>query len=312
MPTFHPLLSAWLRAHHGIVCRSQLGALGVSSRALDAMLRRGELMVVWEGVYRHAMWPDTFLSRCAAACATDATIVITCGGAARIWGFRRCARLDLHVSGTRTGLRFENGPVHHRCPIMPTEHVHCRKDGIRVTSPARTVFDLAKHLSSDDLESVIEQGIRRSMFDVAALYGVGRLLCHRGRAGSARYASVLSSRPAWRRPADSHPEIELRKALSTVGVHLEPQVPLTLYDGHTVHPDLGDPAARFFIEIDDHEWHAGRLDATYDQHRDRQARLVGARIERVSTDEIRNIRPSLIRSLALAYRQQRTLSLSPP
>ena len=150
------------------------------------------------------------------------------------------------------------------------------------------------------------------MFDIPALYAVGQLLCRRGRAGSARFAAVLSSRPASRRPADSHPEIALRKALSAVGVHLEPQLSLTLYDGHTVHPDLGDPTVRFFIEIDDHEWHSGRLDSTYDQHRDRQARLVGARIERVSTDELRIIRPSLVGSLALAYRQQRTLSLSMP
>jgi hypothetical protein len=51
-----------------------------------------------------------------------------------------------------------------------------------------------------------------------------------------------------------------------------------LANGQTVHPDLGDPFVGFYVEIDDHEWHGGRLDSTYDLQRDRQARLVGARI----------------------------------
>jgi hypothetical protein len=191
---------------------------------------------------------------------------------------------------------------------MPPEHVHHRDDGIRLTSPARTVFDLSKHLNATDLESIIEQGLRRSQFDMAALYDVAALLCRRGRAGSAIFAAVLSSRPTWRRAADSHPEIQLRHALAAVGVHLEAQLSLMLRNGQVVHPDLGDSAARFYIEIDDHEWHGGRLDAMYDLQRDRQARLVGARIERVSTDEIDAMPSSLITSLVAAYRQQQALS----
>ncbi|MEO7372276.1 MAG: hypothetical protein ABIZ69_15520, partial [Ilumatobacteraceae bacterium] len=238
------------------------------------------------------------------------SLVISCGGAGRVWRYRRCTRVGLHVSGTGTGLRIAGGPLHHRCPIMPAEHVEQRSDGIRVTSPARTVFDLSKHLIATDIESIIEQGLRQSMFDIPTLYGIGGALCRQGRAGSGLFAAVVSSRPAWRRPADSHPEIQLREALSDVGVELEPQLSLTLYDGQTVHPDLGDATARFYVEIDDHEWHGGRLAGTYDKQRDRKARLVGARIERVGTDEIAQMPRSLVAALAVAYRQQQALSLT--
>jgi hypothetical protein len=132
---------------------------------------------------------------------------------------------------------------------MPPEHVHHRDDGIRLTSPARTVFDLSKHLNATDLESIIEQGLRRSQFDMAALYDVAALLCRRGRAGSAMFAAVLSSRPTWRRAADSHPEIQLRHALAAVGVHLEAQLSLMLRNGQVVHPDLGDSAARALSQL---------------------------------------------------------------
>jgi hypothetical protein len=165
------------------------------------------------------------------------------------------------------------------------------------------MFDISKHVGFETLESIIEQGLRRSQFDIPTLYDVGRLLCRRGRAGSRLFADVLTSRPTWRRPADSHPEIVLRNALAAQGLRLQTQVKLELPDGSTIHPDLGDPACRFYIEIDDHEWHGGRLARTYDAYRDRQARLVGARVERVSTDEISPMRRGLITELVTAYRQ---------
>jgi hypothetical protein len=308
MPKFHPALAVWLSRHHGIVSRRQLHQLGVTPHQIEALIRVGELIVVHDAVYRHAVWPDTLLSQCVAVCAADPTIVVCCGGATSLWEFRKCSNLALHVSGTGTGLRLPPGVLHHRCPVMPASHVHERPDGIRVTSPARTVFDVTKHVSPTTLESIIEQGLRRSMFDIATLYSVGRLLCGRGRAGSTQFAAVMTSRPAWRRPADSHPEIELRRALDAVGIHLQPQASLRLHDGHVVHPDLGDPTVGFFIEIDDHEWHGGRLDATYDHQRDRLARLVGARVERVSTDEVALSTPAFIEGLAMAYHQHRTLS----
>jgi hypothetical protein len=236
--------------------------------------------------------------------------VVCCGGATSLWEFRGCGRIGLHVTSTRTGYPFTDGPPLHRCPVMPPTHVHDRGDGIRVTSPARTMFDISRHVNWRTLESAIEQGLRRHQFDLPVLYDVGRLLCRRGRAGSTLYAAVLTSRPAWRRPADSHPELVLRSLLEGVGVHLQPQVPLRLPNGQIIHPDLGDPAVGFYIEIDDHEWHGGRMASTYDDQRDRHVRLGGGWIERVSTDELRPLRPGLLPELVAAYRRQATLSVS--
>jgi hypothetical protein len=310
MALFVPPLAAWLRSHHGVISRTQLMVLGVSPAALKRMLATGELLQIYEGVYRHAIWPDTLLSRCAAICAADPRLTICCGGAIRIWQFRQGSGLSVHATTTATSVPIDDGTTIHRCPVMPTGHVHERSDGIRVTSPARTMFDIAKHVGPTVLESMIEQGLRRSQFDIPTLYGVGRLLCRQGRAGSTTFADVLTSRPTWRRPADSHPEIALRNALLDRGIALETQVPLVLADGRTIHPDLGDPVSRFFVEVDDHEWHGGRLAASYDAHRDRQARLVGARVERVSTDEIVPLQRGLIADLVAAYHQHRASSLA--
>ena len=309
MSVFNPALAAWLRSHHGVVSRARLLEFGLTPAAIKWLVSTGELIVVHEGVYRHAIWPDTFLSRCGAHSAADERLVICCGGATRLWEFRKCTGLALHLVTDAPGRLIVDGPVIHRCTVLPPEHVVERPDGIRVTSPARTIFDISRHATAMQLESVIEQGLRRSQFDIPTLYGVGQLLCRRGRAGSRLFADVLTSRPAWRRPVDSHPELELLHALERRGLSLQTQVSVTLPNGVTIHPDLGDPAVGFYIEIDDHEWHAGRIPSTNDDWRDRQLRLIGARVERVSTDEVAAMRPALLADLVQAYRQQRALAL---
>lgn len=309
MSAFVPALAAWLRSHHGVVSRSRLLELGLTPAAIKWLVATGELIVVHEGVYRHAIWPDTFLSRCAAHSAADRRLVVCCGGATRLWEYRKCTNLGLHLLTDAPGRLVDDGTVIHRCTVLPPEHIVERPDGIRVTSAARTVFDISKHVTPLQLESVIEQGLRRSQFDIPTLYDVGQLLCRRGRGGSRRFADVLTSRPAWRRPVDSHPELDLLRALERRGVQLRTQVSVRLPNGITIHPDLGDPAIGFFIEIDDLEWHQGRLPSANDDWRDRQLRLIGARVERVGTDEVAAMPPALVRDLLEAYRQQKALAL---
>src|SRR5215211_7835294 len=71
MPVFLPALAAWLRTHHGIVSRATLLELGLSASNIRTMVATGELIVVYEGVYRHATRASTFEARCAAICAAD-------------------------------------------------------------------------------------------------------------------------------------------------------------------------------------------------------------------------------------------------
>lgn len=305
MPRFHPALAAWLRTHHGVVTHQRLLDLGLTSGQIRALLRAGELVMVHEGVYRHSMWPDSLAAYLAAACAADPTVVATCGAAARIYGFRRCGRVGAHLLCPGATKRVDCDEHRlHRTLVLPPEHVIERPDGIRVVTPDRAVFDLARHLGDLDLESVIEQGLDRHLFEVTHLRRVGEVLCVRGRPGAVRFARVVGSRPAWRRPADSHPELVLRAALLEVGVSLEPQLAVDLGGGVTVHPDLGDHSCRFYVEIDEPLWHNPREVSARDRRRDRQMRLLGGRVERVLTDEMDRDLPAVVVEIVTAYRQQ--------
>jgi hypothetical protein len=280
-------LAHWVRDHHGVVATGDLDRFGIARAGRRRLVDAGILIAVHEGVYRCAATPVSFESRCAALCAADPSVVISCTSAGRLWGLRRCTDSDLHVSTARRTKPVLDGARVHRTTSLPASDVVLRPDGIRVTSPPRTAFDLARHLHDLDLESVIEQLLDREYCIVPTLYAVGRRLRRRGRPGSVRFARVLASRPAWRRPADSHPEVALRAALERAGLRglvIQPEVALP--DGTTIHPDLGLPGDGFYIEIDDAEWHAGRLDAAYDKRRDRLLRATGATVERVDTSDL--------------------------
>lgn len=173
-----------------------------------------------------------------------------------------------------------------------------RADGIVVTSPPRTLFDLASVLDADALESAIEQGIDRGMFGVPTLWGVARRLATRGRPGSTRFVDVLAGRPSWVKPVGSNHELVLARALVAAGLP-EPvrQHPVMLGNGRTVHPDLCWPDVRLIVEVDHVTWHGGRIASTQDKRRDRQLRLRGWEVDRVTDADLRDAREVTVREV---------------
>jgi very-short-patch-repair endonuclease len=162
-----------------------------------------------------------------------------------------------------------------------------RDDGIAVTSPPRTAFDAAWHLSRDDLESLIEQGIQRQMFTIPTMWAIARRLREHGRPGSARLGEVLTGREVWRKPVDSDYELRLERAMRRRGFPpLERQCRIELANGKIIHADLGIPEHGFFVEVDHLTWHGGRMAADYDSRRDLQVAALGLHVERVTDTSI--------------------------
>jgi hypothetical protein len=134
---------------------------------------------------------------------------------------------------------------------------------------------------------MVEQGLDRGNFIMPTLMAFGRRLCRPGRDGSARFAEVINSRPAWLKPVNSDHELRLARALEHRGFpRLERQCRVEIRPGVVVHPDLGVPCDRFYIEVDHVTWHGGRIDGVYDKHRDLKVRVAGNHVERVTDDAI--------------------------
>jgi very-short-patch-repair endonuclease len=300
MHSLSPAVSAWLAAHHGIASRSDLIRLGVTADQLRRLLRLRVLVPACRGIYRLTAAPTTALQPAAIACAVAPHVVVSHHSAGRIWGLRRLGPdRGLHVTiAGRVNRDVAADFVHRSHRIDPSDVVH-RPDGIRLTSPVRTAFDLAAVRSDHAFLSIIEQLLHEERCSIPDLYEAGRRLRERGRNGSARFGRVLQSRPGFAKPVGSDLELRVEQAIVAAGLpRPERQHPITLPDGSIVHPDFFWPVEREALEIDHVTWHGGKLDLTYDKRRDRQLRRVGVHVTRVTDDDVRRDLPGIIADLA--------------
>lgn len=281
-------LAAIIANQHGIVDRRSLTNDLLDRSDIARLVSSDRLVVVHRGVYRVATSPDTFESRCVAACLADPTGVITGRAAARLWSFRHVRRTDdpdllvaHHSNSISRGVRLR------RTNVLSVEDAVTRADSIRVAAPPRAWFDLAAELDDERFEMLTEHVIANHG-QVPTLWRTVRRLETPGRSGLARVRRVLSSRPVWQKPAGSGLELSVLKALEHAGVpEMVRQHRIRLDNGTTIHPDGAIPELRWAIEVDHITWHGGRFDAQYDKSRDRAARRSGWQVERITDAALR-------------------------
>lgn len=300
MLRLHHRLAWHLRTHHGIVTAPELEVLAVPLKDVRRLARAGVLERFVRGAWRLSATPRTFEHRVAAACASHPTAIAAFTTAARIWKLRGAETEQIHVLVYGDAHPRPPGAVVHQCYRIDECDVVVRADGTRVTSPARTVFDLAAVLTDRQLEAVIEQFIDRELCTYAELVDVGRRLRRRGRTGSARFGRVLASRPAQVAPAGSRLELRLEHALLDAGLpRPERQHVFVLPNGQRIRADFYWHDRKVVVEVDHSTWHAGRLAATQDKRRDRLllARFAVTTV-RVTEDDIRHRLPLVVDEVA--------------
>lgn len=302
MPAFTQLIARWFRDHHGIAASSELRALGLSEKHRRMLLSAGVLEELFEGVYHLVSSPVDFEARCAAVCAADLSLAISCYSAGKLAGLRKCNSPRIHVTTGRVTKPLGRGVIVHRTDSLVPADIVVRNDGIRVTTPQRTFFDQARHVDDLTLISLGEQILDLKLATADELRATVARLAVPGRPGGARAQRVMGARgngPA----ADSDDEVRLLHALHRHGMDaFVRQPPVRLLDGGVVHPDLGDPVARFYIEVDHHTWHSSAASVAYDKARDRKVRLTGAAVERVTDDAIATDLAEVVNELAALYR----------
>jgi very-short-patch-repair endonuclease len=168
----NPQSSVWDLAEeqHGVVSRQQLLALGVGPDGIKHRVARGRLHPIGRGVYavgrrqvpRLGTWMAAVLQ-----CAPGAAL--SHASAAALWGIgHQGSALEVSATSDRRPLGIK---VYRRRAFEATT-----RHGIRVTTPACTIIDLAPRLARDDLEEMIGQAdIRRLITPVALRAAAGRL-----------------------------------------------------------------------------------------------------------------------------------------
>lgn len=147
-----------------MITHEQLLGLGYSAKAIRHRIAIGRLHPIYTGVYavgrpqvtREGEWMAAVL-----ACGPNA--LISHSSAAALWGIRADRPGPIHL--TAPAQRRRPGIVVHRRSTTDPRHRH----GIPVTSPAKTLVDLAAELATDPLEAAINQADKLDLIDPDAL-----------------------------------------------------------------------------------------------------------------------------------------------
>lgn len=277
----------WFAHHHGIASAAVLEGLGMSSSTMHRLAQRERLIRVMPGVFRSAQWPVTFEQTLAAACARNAGVHIAFTTADRVWGFRGIVDRQVHTIVTHGASPRLPGVVVHRCRQIDPVDVVERPDGIRVTSPPRSLFDSADMLGFDATRSALEQLLHEGMCTIDTVIDTVNRLYHPNRPGARTMRAVIDSKPRWQRALQSGLELRVLREIERQGLPTpEPQCPVQLPDGAVIHLDFGWPAWQVGLEVDDPTWHSPTLAAHRDARRDRKAGVAGWFVVRVSRIDV--------------------------
>jgi len=265
----------------GVISIRQLRACGLDDDAVAVRARGGWLHRLHRGVYAVGHPGVPLRGRFRAA-------VLACEGGSALGRFSAAAELgfvpwaggDVEVI-TRGGPRRIDGVRVIRSRSLDRRDVWWRR-GIPVTSPARTLLDLAAVMPERALRRAARQAQALRLVTIPEILEIADRC--KGHRGAAKLRAVVTDGPA---PTRSPLEDRLLDLLDGAGVpRPEINVPLRL-GGRTIIPDLLWREQRLAVEADSVTWHDPKL--TRDNDADKQAILEahGFRVVRVTHDQMR-------------------------
>ena len=290
----------------GVVTRRQTLRLGITDDTIDWRLQTGRWELVLPGVVRIAGAPQTFHQRCfaAAAWANPGGMVshASAGALYRLDGVGEDRSVHVTVAYERS-LCVRDGFRVHRSQLI--EPLDLRTiDGIAVTTPARTVLDLAGVLRGERLESAFESFRRRGLLTTVELAQRFETVGGRGRPGSRAVRALIRAHLG--EPAlESRLEVRAARLLRASGLPSPVrQHRLVGADGNRYRLDFAWPDRRVAVETQGFRWHGNRLSWKQDAARTTAIESLGWRLLVVTWDDV-TIRPdATLHRIAVALRRR--------
>lgn len=261
---------------HGVVGRWQLAELGFGDEAINLRLASARLLQVRRGA--HAVGHRVLSRRgkwMAAVLAAGPGSFLSHASAAALWGLAGDRpTVDVTAVGGRQFRPGRAGIRLHRCKFEPAEVTI--RDGIPVSTVARTLLDLAERSEARPLRSAWEEASRLRLLrrrEIEIVYERGF-----GRRARRRIKPLIDA--GWQVVDDTRSPLEDRFAAFCVANHLPPPETNVLVDGDEV--DALWPDARLIVELDSWEFHGHRGAFETDRARDTDHLLAGHRTIRVT------------------------------
>ena len=242
----------------GVVTTAQLDAAGLGRRSVAHRVAHGRLTRLHRGVYRVGPIEAPYGRETAAILATGG--VLSHHSAAAVWGFRPPHDGDIHVTASarsRAGIR-----VHRSASLNAAVHF-----GLSLTTPARTLHDLAPLLPQHDLDRAVEEAVIRGLAKPRELMTRPAL----------RVATILE-------PRLTRSEAE-RRLLRLIRASRLPE-PVTNRRVAGWEVDAFWPRHRLVVEVDGYAYHGNRAAFERDRRKDAALVAAGYRVVRVTWRQI--------------------------
>jgi very-short-patch-repair endonuclease len=180
-------LAALAERQHGVVARSQLLDNGWSEEEIEWRRRTGRLHRLHTGVYlvghrliqREGRWM-------AAVLASGPGAVLSHHSAAALWEIRPTSRTTIDVTTPHRSRSWRH--IHRHVSVLPADEVTV-KDGIPVTTAARTILDLAATEPLDVVKFLLREMEYRELWGPLSLWDLVER--YPGRRGSRKVRAAL-------------------------------------------------------------------------------------------------------------------------
>jgi len=275
LTTLDSRIAAVAHDQQGDITTGQLLRLGLGRDAINYRAKTGRLYRLYQGVYAVGHRPVSPLSRAmAAVLACGEGAVLSHGSAATLWGITKEWRTPLEVTA-RSARRRDRLRIHRSKTL--TENDITEHFGIPVTTPARTLLDVAGRLDDAALARAVND-LRLAHY--LHLRDLADLLDRHPPTQAKRLRKHL----AHPRRAPTRSEFEDAFLLFAKRHGLPDPLVNTYVAGHEA--DILFPAHKLAIELDGYETHGTREQFERDRDRDPDLLAAGVATVRLTWDRM--------------------------
>jgi very-short-patch-repair endonuclease len=260
----------------GVVSLAQLHELGFSRGDIRGLVTRGQLHPLYRAVFA-AGHPRVSVQgrQLAALLSCGPTSFLSHRTAAAVWGLRPLNPFRIEVTVPAAHVPVRPGLLVHRTAQAPNPDEVTRRVGLRVSTVARLLLELAPSETTKELDRLITEGVRKQVLDLPKLEVA--LERHQRRQGIGKLKQALE---AYRPRPDRKSNLE--RAFDAL--IRDTGIPEPLRNVHVGGWELDCywPEYRLAVELDGRPYHLTVKDQEKDKYKDAKLLLLGIRVMRIT------------------------------
>ena len=281
-----------LAGRYRVITHAQLVTAGLTMRGIIHRVEQGRLRRLWSGVYLVGPAPPHPLSLAqGGVAATDYDGFVSHRWSPYVWGFAEVPDLPVDVTVTKGSRRGRPGKVRvHLSRILEPRDVTTH-DGIRVTTPARALLEIAPSTTLHRLERYLADA---QVAKVVTEAQINDVLARAGRHPGARKLRTLIGETAG--VTLSEAERILSRLLKAADL---PQ-PLINHPIGRYRADFAWPAKKLIVEFDGYAAHGHRAAFHHDRRRNAERTAQGYSVMQVTWRQLTDEPTAVVARIAAA------------